>query len=453
MSPDQFEKPEAVAGQRARARVSVAQRLKAVRWVLATAGVLAIIALSVLRVPFFPVLAGLGLLGLAALTVEPSTASPVAESRPSRVAANARVWPDTGMKLVLEALPNAGIVTDSKGIVRFANHLAVEAFGNIRPGDPLSFRMRVPELLAGLERVSRGGETEVIRFSERVPTERSFEVTLAPIRVALTDIRVNPDFVLVVIDDRSEIERIDRMRGDFIANASHELRTPLQSLSGFIETLLGPAKNDAVNREKFLRIMQDQAGRMARLIDDLLSLSRIEMRAHMRPTTPVDLGEIANHVADALSPLAHEFGISLELECEAKAALVPGDRDELIQVLSNLIENGIKYGSEGGHVRVLLHDEPGSDGVSGLLLSVADDGPGIPAAHLPRLTERFYRVDVERSRARKGTGLGLAIVKHIVQRHRGKLTIHSRPGEGAVFSIWFERSRKLSQSAIEAQKV
>jgi two-component system phosphate regulon sensor histidine kinase PhoR len=184
--------------------------------------------------------------------------------------------------------------------------------------------------------------------------------------------------------------------------------------------------------------MLEQAGRMARLIDDLLSLSRIEMRVHLRPEASVDLAQAVGHVADTLAPLAREYGARIVPRLLDGPAMVRGDRDELIQVTSNLVENGIKYGRTGGTVTVTVAAEPGPDRSPGWSLVVEDDGPGIAAEHLPRLTERFYRVDADSSRRQKGTGLGLAIVKHIVARHKGRLTIRSEPGSGSTFAVWLE---------------
>jgi two-component system, OmpR family, phosphate regulon sensor histidine kinase PhoR len=229
------------------------------------------------------------------------------------------------------------------------------------------------------------------------------------------------------------------MRADFVANASHELRTPLASLLGFVETLQGPARNDAAARDQFLSVMRAQAKRMARLIDDLLSLSRIERNAHIRPDATVDLGSVVGHVTEALAPLARERGVELALERPPGPFDVAGDRDELIRVFENLVENAIKYGSSGGRVEVILAASPKGSGRSDVAVTVRDHGPGIAAEHLPRLTERFYRVDVTQSRDKGGTGLGLAIVKHILARHRGRLTIESTPGEGASFTVRIER--------------
>jgi two-component system phosphate regulon sensor histidine kinase PhoR len=251
--------------------------------------------------------------------------------------------------------------------------------------------------------------------------------------------------------DETELVRLDRMRADFIANASHELRTPLASLTGFIETLLGPARDDAVNRERFLRIMLEQAGRMARLIDDLLSLSRIELKVHLRPVASVDLGPLVGHVSDVLAPLARENGSTVVTHVPDGPAMVRGDRDELIQVVANLGENGIKYGRPDGTVTITVAAEPGPDAAPGWVVTVTDDGPGIAPEHLPRLTERFYRVDADTSRRQKGTGLGLAIVKHIVNRHRGRLTIRSELGTGSTFSVWLAASDAVTDAAQEQE--
>jgi two-component system phosphate regulon sensor histidine kinase PhoR len=225
------------------------------------------------------------------------------------------------------------------------------------------------------------------------------------------------------------------MRADFVANASHELRTPLASLSGFIETLQGSARDDAQARQRFLGIMKAQANRMARLIDDLLSLSRIELKAHLQPATPVDLVGIVRQVADSLQTLARDRGVEIKIEKPEKPLAVRGDRDELIRVFENLVENALKYGAPGKRVDISLARKVGSGGEEEATVSVRDYGPGIADEHIPRLTERFYRVDVAESRAQGGTGLGLALVKHIVARHRGRLVINSVLGKGATFTI------------------
>jgi two-component system phosphate regulon sensor histidine kinase PhoR len=223
------------------------------------------------------------------------------------------------------------------------------------------------------------------------------------------------------------------MRADFVANASHELRTPLSSLMGFIETLRGPARDDAAARERFLGIMQQQAERMSRLVNDLLSLSRIELDEHVQPTGRVSVGPLLQSVADALELKAQRRGQRLELDLAPELPQVTGDSDQLYQVFQNLVSNAINYGRQGGIVGISARLARGARG--GLTVSIRDQGEGIAKEHLPRLTERFYRVDPARSRAVGGTGLGLAIVKHIVSRHRGRLEIDSEVGRGSIFTV------------------
>ncbi len=350
-----------------------------------------------------------------------------------------RPWPDTGMKLLLDGMEEPAFLTDASGTLRYQNAAAVTEFGPARVGDPLAFKLRVPEILEALGRAGRGEHPAPVRFVERGAAERHFVVRCSPLRVPRPDARKRPDFVLIRLRDESEAIRLERMRSDFIANASHELRTPLASLTGFVETLLGPARRDDVNRERFLKIMLEQAQRMSRLIDDLMSLTRLEMKAHLRPTGAVDLAGVLPAVADMLGPVAAGRKAEIVLADPLDRAPVIGDGDELTQVFANLVENAIKYGRDGGRITLTLSEEPGDDGRAGFRATVSDDGPGIPAEHLPRLTERFYRVDAARSREQRGTGLGLAIVKHIVNRHQGRLAIRSEVGAGTSVQVWLPR--------------
>jgi two-component system phosphate regulon sensor histidine kinase PhoR len=231
------------------------------------------------------------------------------------------------------------------------------------------------------------------------------------------------------------------MRADFVANASHELRTPLAALSGFIDTLQGPARDDAAARERFLAIMHVQATRMARLIDDLLSLSRVELSAHVRPDTLVDIVPIVRQVVDGLEPLARERQVIVDVELPETPVLIAGDREELLRLFENLVENALKYGASGGRVVVSLSTVMTGEETPEIRVMVRDFGPGIAPEHLPRLTERFYRVDVGDSRAQGGTGLGLSLVKHIVNRHRGRLLIESVPKNGATFTACFPQAK------------
>lgn len=411
-------------------------RLREARWLLLSAVVLGLVAVGLYDVPATAAAIGTVALGCVAALVP-------RRSRPRRVQVSRqrelrRMWPGTGMKVTVDALPNPCFVADGRGITRYINTAAMEYYGVVKPGAPLSFSLRAPSLLEAFDRVCTGGTSVKINWNERAPTEAWFEAYLSPVFMPGPNPdpgrQRSPDFVLVVIRDLTEQRRLERMRTDFVANASHELRTPLASLTGFIETLQGPAREDAKARDRFLEIMLDQAGRMRRLIDDILSLSRIELKANVRPVTEVDLVEIVKHTIDALAPLARDLEMDLRTECLAEEMPIRGDRDELIQVVENLVENALKYGNEGHVVDVRLEPGAGTDGPS---LVVRDYGPGIPDEHLPRLTERFYRVDVDSSRTMKGTGLGLAIVKHILARHRARLEIESTPGAGALFRVRF----------------
>jgi two-component system phosphate regulon sensor histidine kinase PhoR len=268
--------------------------------------------------------------------------------------------------------------------------------------------------------------------------ERSFDIIIRRLALPLAAGERPPAgaaFAVIFMQETTGARRLEATRVDFVANASHELRTPLASILGFIETLRGAAKNDAQARATFLEIMEGQARRMARLIEDLLSLSKIEMSAHIPPSEDVDLTLLVRSVCDALSGLARDRSVALALDVSKDPVIVTGDRDELVRVVENLVENAIKYGQSGGKVDIRLISTREPAGAGAVLLSVRDFGPGIAEEHLPRLTERFYRADVNESRVQGGTGLGLAIVKHIVTRHRGRLSIESRRGEGATFTI------------------
>lgn len=336
---------------------------------------------------------------------------------------------------LLESLPDPAIVIDKRALVLFANQPARSLLPTLKIGNPLSFTLRAPDVLDAVEDVLAGNPIADVEYIERVPVERSFNVRIAAL-TPLAQPMNEPvrEAASLMFRDTTPMRRVEHMRVDFVANASHELRTPLASLLGFIETLQGPARNDAVARERFLQIMSEQARRMARLIDDLLSLSRIELNAHVKPTSPVEIVGVVRQIIDALSPMARERAVDLSLEVAGSSEIVvDGDRDELLRVFENLIENAIKYGSSGGRVDVIV--EHGGDHARDVTVHVKDYGPGISPEHVPRLTERFYRVDVAASRDKGGTGLGLAIVKHIVNRHHGRFHVESRPGQGAVFSV------------------
>ncbi len=333
---------------------------------------------------------------------------------------------------LIGGLPGPAIVLVRDGRVIAFNAAASAIAPSLRRGEPALITLRMPELVDAIRRATASRTPQRVEFFERVPLDRWFEAFVTPVKLATAG-DGRSDILLMTFNDLTPLRRVEEMRADFIANASHELRTPLAALLGFIETLQGTAKDDPAARAKFLAIMQGQATRMARLIDDLLSLSRIELNAHLQPNTPLDLAPIVRQVADGLQTLARDRDVVIKVTAPPEALIVLGDRDELIRALENLVENALKYGAAGKRVDITLTRSQTRAGAPGLRLAVRDYGPGIAPEHLPRLTERFYRVDVADSRAQGGTGLGLALVKHVLTRHGGRLSIESTPGEGATF--------------------
>ncbi len=341
---------------------------------------------------------------------------------------------------VLERLPEPLFLLDQRRRILRANGAAKEAFGDAVEGHDLAACLRNPAVLDALEAAQRTGGARIAEFTLNAPTERSF---LARIEPRAAGGGPEPTAILL-LHDITAIKRSEQMRADFVANASHEIRTPLASLVGFIETLRGPARDDAQARERFLETMERQAARMARLVDDLLSLSRIEIREHTPPTGRVRLPDLLKSVCANLEWQAKERGVALKLALAPDLPAVVGDEAELHQVFHNLVVNGIKYGRSNGTVAIearRLAEVPPAAGwrrseEGAVAVAVTDEGEGIPKEHIPRLTERFYRVDTVRSRELGGTGLGLAIVKHIVNRHRGALAIESTLGVGSRFTVY-----------------
>ncbi|MBA8837332.1 ATP-binding protein [Ochrobactrum sp. RH2CCR150] len=429
MSEDNRRADDAETAPETRApEASIFAPLGRVKGVLVVSMVLAVCVMA-LELPFWFRAALLALVVLGAVWVANEVGSGEPDADPVKDEDQSEMAGVSGERLA-DLLTDPMIVFDHGGTVLFANAAALEAFQSLEGGTALYLRFRAPEMHALIQGVIADGEPRSIEYFERVPIDRWYKAMVK----ALPDAEGRPELFVLIFRDQSETRRIDRMRSDFIANASHELRTPLASLRGFIETLQGPARNDVAARDRFLEIMQKQAERMSRLIDDLLSLSRLEMRAHLAVNESVDLTSILNHVADTLNPLAANLDVVIERNLPDHPLLVTGARDELIQVFQNLVENACKYGQAGKKVIVKLEaDETGS--APEVVVSVQDFGPGISTEHLPRLTERFYRIDVETSRAQKGTGLGLAIVKHILARHRGRLVVRSQLGEGSTFMV------------------
>lgn len=421
---DGFSGPQTAAARRLPAG-RVASRLYGARWTLiASSAAIAAVAWSA-GTSFW--LAGAAVVAVVAVAAIAPRRSAM-QRRGGPAASTGRLPADRlSAPRLAEAVTDPLILLDSAGVVVHANQPARTAFG-VQEGLDLALRFRAPEMQA-LLRDLLAGKGGTVDYLERLPLERLH-------RVSATPVGGDTGLFVLVLKDQSEVRRIDRMRADFIANASHELRTPLASIAGFIETLRGPAKNDEAARERFLGIMQGQTARMARLIDDLLSLSRLEMKSFIGPGETADIVGIISSVADALGHMAGEAGVAIELDLPGAPVRVPGSRDELTQVFENLLENAIKYGQSGKRVLVSL-DRSDASPHPEITVSVRDFGPGIPPEHIPRVTERFYRVEMEPGRAQKGTGLGLAIVKHILTRHNARLTIRSEPGEGATFTVHF----------------
>lgn len=410
------------------------------------------------------------------------------------------------LELAVAQFPDPVILLDAEGRVLTANEASKSYARDATRNRHISSVIRTPSVLEAVRAVLNGAEARQVEYALLVPVERHLQASIIPLHMPAPGVEPDADSgagvsaMMLVLHDLTSVKRAEQLRVDFVANASHEMRTPLASLNGFIQTLRGHARDDEQVREKFLTIMEDQTERMRRLIDDLLSLSRIELNEHLVPRSRVDLSLVAHDVADALAPLARERNQSLVLSWHGRiipdkdhlrAAVVIGDRDELVQVIQNLVDNAIKYGKDGGHVRIDLgtgtpeaaldasaasaNSEDTSSAIIGMssehmsddaesadrpvdreiipdpapanhyYVSIQDDGIGIPREHLPRLTERFYRVDANMSRKIGGTGLGLAIVKHIVNRHRGWMSIDSRTGVGSTFTVFLPQASAVDQ--------
>ena len=336
------------------------------------------------------------------------------------------------LQQVLGALPQAALSVDAEARILAANAGAEAIFGGDLAGKPLVMVARQPAVMAAVE----AGARQSVRIARQEQgVDQHLILTIAPIRVEGAGAQ------MLFFEDITEREVAAQMRRDFVANVSHELRTPLTALMGFVETLQGPAKNDPVAQERFLAIMAGEAGRMNRLVQDLLSLGQVEATERIRPTAEIDLAQLVGSTLRGLEPVAESAKVVFETEGIDRAVLVRADSDQLRQVLTNLVENAIKYGGSGGRVRVMVGEIARDAGLRGPAVQVVvqDFGQGIDPVHIPRLTERFYRVDSHRLRAMGGTGLGLAIVKHIVNRHRGRFRIESAVGAGSRFSVTLPR--------------
>ncbi len=340
---------------------------------------------------------------------------------------------------LLAAIPLPALLVDQTERIIAANPEALTLLGQQITGRHFATILRQPTVLDVIEAALRDKSPHQARMlSNDGVQDTSYDVSCRYVHGIGA---VQGGATLVTFQDVTHLEQAVQMRRDFVANVSHELRTPLTALMGFIETLRGPARNDPEARDRFLGIMEDEAGRMNRLVGDLLSLNRVESEERVRPKAQVNLNEILQATLTSLRPLADGAQVRLSLAAPEAPVMVTGDVDQLRQVFTNLIENAIKYGGSGGRVDAVLSASDRDPAVRGpaARIQVIDKGPGIDPVHLPRLTERFYRADNHRSRQLGGTGLGLAIVKHIINRHRGRLRVESEHGQGSVFTVILPR--------------
>jgi len=329
----------------------------------------------------------------------------------------------------IDAVPMPLITIGADERIEAINAPAAALFGRVGQGRHYSLQLRQPTVAQLIENalgLSLAGQARIRRVEGE--GEQIFQVKATPLAGR----------VVLAFEDLSQTEAANQIRRDFVANVSHELKTPLTALTGFIETLRGPAKDDPGARDRFLGIMDRETARMNRLVNDLLSLSRVEAVARQRPSGEVDVVRLLTSATNALRQIAAEAHVEIVTDLPEGLPMVPGDADQLTQVFTNLIENALKYGASGGRVevRVTRVEKVPALRAAALRCDVRDFGEGIDPLHIPRLTERFYRIDSHRSREMGGTGLGLAIAKHIVARHRGRLQIESAPGEGSCFSVY-----------------
>lgn len=413
-------------------RTGVGARLWRVRWLLLATFSLMCVLLVFGRVTLAEGVAGVFALTIVAALIPHRSRTLRTQMRLTEAPAHGR---DEIVAAFAEALGDPCIIVDGRSVIRHLNKAASAQFPRALVGSPITFSLRHPALISAIEKCKSTLAQQQVEVQQTIPNEIWYKVTIAPLDLGGPPATSGQARFVLTLHDLTEQRRIDAMRADFIANASHELRTPLTSVIGFIDTLLGPAANDAEARARFLGIMRQQAERMSNLISDLLSLSRIEQRQRLLPSDQVDLTKLLPEVVEGLHVQAREADVEVKASLPGEACIVVGDRDELYEVFENLLDNAIKYGADGDSVELVL----AAKDAGSFRVTITDHGEGIESAHVPRLTERFYRVDAESSRKKKGTGLGLAIVKHIVNRHRGQMTIRSTVGEGTSVEVILPR--------------
>ncbi len=343
---------------------------------------------------------------------------------------------------VVNGLTASVFVVDADRQILLINDAGRALFGDELVGVDLVQAIRNPRCLKAIAKVLEGRKKTQTVITLQNPVRTTYQVTVTRLGPRILTGDEDEPRAVISLENISHIFEAEQMRSEFVANVSHELRSPLTALNGFIETLKGAAKDDDLARERFLDIMEQEARRMNRLIGDLLSLSKVEADAHIRPEEQVDLTPLIKQVITVLEPLAKRENVKLRLIiADDIETTVLGDHDQLQQVFVNLVENAIKYGGMGGLITIAISSKDKTAGIrsQALQIDIIDQGAGIKAEHIPRLTERFYRVDKGRSREKGGTGLGLAIVKHILARHRGRLQVTSEINKGSTFTVFLPR--------------
>ena len=353
---------------------------------------------------------------------------------------------------ILEAIPSPLILVDKQGKITFANANSEVLLPKIlKVGNHISSTFRSPIFLETLEKVLTQNENIKLNFDANTPILKHIEVHF--VQLPLDSYSRTGGTILMSLVDQSESKMVDQMRSDFVSNASHELRTPLSSIIGFIETIKGHAKSDKENRELFLSLMHDQAIRMQRLVDDLLSLSKLELQEKSPPLKTCNVNKIINKITESFLPLAKKYKVKLVNNLPSNFTNIIGDETQIHQLFSNLIENSLKYSGEKSTVKVELIKKQKHIKIKNNMIGIQiiDNGKGIPAEHIYRLTERFYRVNEDLGRQRQGTGLGLSIVKHILNRHQGELIIESKINEGSKFTVWLPKEKNKVQAIKNAK--
>ena len=339
---------------------------------------------------------------------------------------------DLGKRVIIEELEDQFFALDKYNLIKYLNKSAKQRFGENLIDKNISSVIRDTKLLEAIDEAIKDQSTKNVNVEINLPSYQLYKIYIIP---GPTHLFPETDSVVLFLKDFTEITKAQKLKTDFVANVSHELRTPLVSIKGSLETILGPASDDKAAQKKFMSIMSDQVERMENLINDLLILSRIELEEHIKPSNIVNLNDIFTNIKSNFELILKKKKINLQIEL-MEPTLVFGDNDKLLTVFSNLIDNAIKYSQDGKNIYVKSQNSEGKLITKNILISIKDEGIGIPQQLIPRITERFFRVDTEKSKKVGGTGLGLAIMKHIISQHRGDYEILSKLNEGTEIKIY-----------------